>query len=181
MALPAILAIKQNHEDDIEGSVMYAFTCNPKAQFYEHVDGVDKYDPCYQHNWKKMISVLKHLNRCCSKYLIIPETSETGKLHCHGWFVMKDSIKWKKSVKGILEKQLGFIKINKVTDNNAFLKKSYYSKDLEETLTLIGDHKLMLLGHLTCKNVLEYISKQKIVLEDMEVPKYDIEKFFLVE
>lgn len=183
MALPAtgtmdaLLTIIADCEDDIEIGTdrIFLFTWNPKPAFYEKTDKF-KNEFEYEHNWKKMLHYLRHINRCSKKYCILPELSDTGKLHAHGWFIMSDSIKWKKSVYNTIASQ-GFVKVNKCNSLKAMY---YYKKDLSETIEFIP-HKLIICSHLTLKHVLEFITKEKVMLDIGERPKYDIVKFFMLE
>ena len=131
----------------------------------------------YEKNWKKMITVLRHLRRCCSKYLIIPEVSDAGKLHCHGWICIKDKIKWKKSVRRSIAKH-GFIKELKIHNNSSFFTRSYYSKEIEESISLMIDFNIILFGHLNEAELLRYLRIKDILLAKECHPQLDITHYF---
>lgn len=121
-------------EESIKEGPIYFLTWNPKPKFY--IFGGDE-DHKYNYQWTLMLRQLLKLARCSNKFVIVPEIGDLGKLHCHGWFYMKDKIKWTKSVLPSLKK-FGFIKLNKATVIN---KKSfkYYKKDLSFTKCILTD------------------------------------------
>lgn len=123
-------------------SKVYLFTWNPDPRKFLH----DKYcNPKKVKNvtlldvkkcWIKMLQVLKNIHRCSTSYCIIPEISDEGKLHCHGWFKLSDKIKWFKSVKPIITRN-GFMKINKL--NTPIENIDYYYKEIYETKEILQD------------------------------------------
>jgi len=117
----------ENAEEDIDYTYdeVYLFTWNPKDKFFP--DGNN-----YVMKWDTMLCrVIKHLSRCMSKFCIVPEVSDNGRLHCHGWFVIRDKVKWNKSVRQIIARH-GFMKINRLRAVAGF---QYYKKDMD---TLAG-------------------------------------------
>lgn len=123
-------------------SKVYLFTWNPDPRIFNH----DKYFNVKDKKvlsttevkkcWIKMLQVLKHIQRCSSSFCIVPELSDEGKLHCHGWFKLTDKIKWFKSVMPIIKKK-GFMKINKL--NTPIENIDYYYKEINETQGILQD------------------------------------------
>jgi len=115
------IAIDAEEEIDFTYDTVYLFTWNPKDKFFP--DGNN-----YVMKWDTMLCrVIKHLTRCMSKFCIIPEVSDNGRLHCHGWFVIKDKVKWNKSVRQIIARH-GFMKMNRLRATAGF---DYYKKDMD--------------------------------------------------
>jgi len=108
---------------------LYDKYCNPKQ--YKDVSKLD-----IKKCWLKMLQVLKSLQRCSVSYCIVPEVSDEGKLHCHGWFKLSDKIKWFKSVLPCIKRN-GFMKINKL--NTPIENIDYYYKEIDETKEILGD------------------------------------------
>lgn len=77
----------------------------------------------------------KNFNKACHTFAICPEFNLNGNIHYHGWFQLKDPVKWYKSVLPTL-KHNGFIKINTSVSYKLFNfdKKDnalwYYKKEL---------------------------------------------------
>lgn len=158
-------------------------TWNPKGQVYAHQpNGYDPQDQSYDSSWLNMLNKLKYIRRCSSKFCILPEISENGKLHCHGWFVITDNIKWIKSVQPMLYHN-GMIRITKVKEVRKDFD-SYMQEDLDDTLNFIRDDKIVCLSHLTYDLLFDHIRKQQILLfgeEDDEEKKpisIDITTYF---
>lgn len=133
--------MEQIYEDieEAEGSIetndtVYFITWNPNNKFNRPVRKSKEYNT----QWCEMIcKKLRHLRRCCKKYCIIPEISDAGRLHCHGWIVIHDKIKWIKSVKPKIEKG-GYMKMTKQKYKSKGFK--YYKEDIVDTFNIITDH-----------------------------------------
>lgn len=154
---------------DYTTDTVYLFTWNPKTKgvFYDD----------YPRRWKEMVTILKNFNRCMSKYCIIPEISPACRLHCHGWFVIKDMIKWQKSVFGILQNN-GMFKMNKLKHIHGL---KYYKKDIENTIQHIPNN--WPLTHSNLRLILNdlyfEVWKDKIDKKE-ETINYNIEKYFMI-
>lgn len=112
---------------------VYMFTWNPAPKFYEY----DKLgNNQYKKQWLKMLNLLKKINRCSKCYCIVPEISDDGKLHCHGWFRLDDRIKWLKSVRRAIVAN-GFMKINKLYV--PIEKIDYYYKEVYDTQEVLQE------------------------------------------
>lgn len=106
--------------------LVYFFTWNPNDKFSGYLD--------YNTKWLKMYDTLRHLRRCCKKFAIVPEISDAGRLHCHGWLVLEDMVNWKKNMIPKLWKG-GFFKISKqIHKKKGF---SYYTKELLDTIQVL--------------------------------------------
>lgn len=135
-----------------ESNEVYLFTWNPKDRFVG-----DLVKP--QFKWDSMITkVLQFFDRCMKYYCVIPEFSITGRLHCHGWFVIKDKVKWHKSVYPKM-KANGFVKINKAKCEKSM---HYYKKELDDTCKML-DH--VPLCHYNCSTVQKEIDVKYILLQ----------------
>ena len=167
-------ACKDIHYDN----PVYLFTWNPKPSFYQY-DKLGNND--YKCQWVKMITVLKHINRCSKCYCLVPEISDEGKLHVHGWFRLDDKTKWLKSVKNTITNN-GFIKINKL--HTPIEKIDYYYKELVQTKEMLNE-MMFVLTHFTLKEILYEIFRyqQELVKgkgKDEQRYKYDLEKFMFI-
>lgn len=117
--------ISQCEEDGLNaerhGEAVWLFTWNPNDKKI----GDDK-DYCLK--WYAMVmKVLKHLPRCMEYFCVQPEVSMMGRLHVHGWFTIRDPVKWNKSVKGLFVHN-GRFKMNKSRKFDKATK--YYVKDI---------------------------------------------------
>jgi len=162
-------------EDDInDDDIVHFITWNPNDKKLES-PGHD-----YNNKWKLMAHWLRHLDRCCKKYCILPEVSDVGRLHCHGWLIIKDKIKWCKSVLPILSKR-GFVQVTKQKHKNKGMQ--YYKEDLHETYEIVTCH-LYPLTRYTNRDINKLI-KNDIMMSNImtkktveEVKKKDIESLF---
>lgn len=164
---------------DLDMHTVYLFTWNPK----DKVKGIQHE---YTNKWKGMINILKHFSRCMSKYSIVPEVSDAGRLHCHGWFIIKDKIKWHKSVHKLLTSN-GLFKMNKMKGKKGL---EYYKKDIELTINLV-DPDYWPYTDETSDEILERIDREILELfakyknkrhpddEDVRISK-DITRYFKV-
>lgn len=131
-------------EEDVNYSIdtIYLFTWNPK-------DSMEFRGLNYKQKWIQMImKYLCKLRKCCDKYCVVPEISDAGRLHCHGWLCITDKIKWHKSVLPYF-KNNGMFKPNKLRHVNGFV---YYVKDLDVTMSLL-DNSTFPYSHLNYQDV----------------------------
>jgi len=99
--------IKQKNKNDFEDDSVYLITFSPssdsKNPSYSYMDHYSR----FFFSWDK----------CMKDYELNMELQPgTGRAHWHGYFILKDKVKWYKAVLPRL-KYNGFVKINKVTDN----------------------------------------------------------------
>lgn len=135
---------------------VYLFTWNPKPRFYQY----DKYgDNDYNNQWLTMCKKIVKLERCSKNYAIVAEISDSGKLHCHGFFVMKDKVKWIKSVLPSF-KRGGFVKHAKANSHKWEVFK-YHVKEIEITDSLIRDIPIVVTP-FTQKEVIKCIRKVEV-------------------
>lgn len=167
----SVKTISQSAFADIDESMigtLYYITWNPRNSVYAHVpNGYDPQSQTYDVSWHNMISYLKLIRRCSDCFCILPEISDAGKLHCHGWFNMKDKIKWVKSVYPTLYRH-GMIRIKKVKEIRDDFD-DYMHEDLNETLNYIRDPTPMCLTHESLSDIIEYLRRKKIILYDETV------------
>lgn len=127
-------------EDDVQ-----YFTWNPNDKklgyFKTHTD---KWDAMY-------IKVLIDFRLCMSKYCIVPEVSEVGRLHCHGWYVKKDNIKYHKRVLPKLNRY-GQFKPSKRRSANG----DYYYKKTSDDIREIVPRCILPLSHLSEQDCYTY-------------------------
>jgi hypothetical protein len=90
--------------------------------------------------WKRMYEYLNNAFKCCSYYNFMPELSESGRLHMHGWVVIKDKVKWFKDFIPRL-KRYGMIKVDKPNSVKAF---EYYKKEAETTVQILDKYRFPL-------------------------------------
>jgi len=60
-----------------------------------------------------LVFYFKHWHQCMSQFEINPEFNANGNLHYHGYFIIKDKVRWYKSVLPKM-KYNGLVKIDKV-------------------------------------------------------------------
>lgn len=176
-------AFEDLNESDIP--MLYYITWNPKPRYYPHIpNGYNPQTQDYDQSWCTMLNTLKGIARCSSKFCILPEISENGKLHCHGWFLKDDKIKWLKSIYPMLHRH-GMIRCTKVKEiRDGF--DEYMQEDLDDTVQLFTDTKLMLFSHNTYKPLFKHMNKNKIFawadenIEEEKKPfkKVDVTDYF---
>lgn len=115
---------------DFEVDTVYLITWNPKPSFYGYdTAGYNNFDVQW---WTMIRQLCKHI-RCLEKYALVPEVSDCGKLHLHGWYVVKDKRKYKRGFLPSL-RATGFIKIGKV-NKHQWKTYRYHIKDLNDGST----------------------------------------------
>lgn len=106
------------------------------------------------------------------------EPSDHGRLHCHGWIVISDNLKWKKFMLGHLSRN-GFLKLTKQKHwEKGF---DYYVKELDDTSKIL-DPQLCLLSHYTNLPMRQEILERRILnnKKDIQYCKKKIEDYFSV-
>lgn len=172
MALSTRESDIEDAEDDLRNctDVVYLITWNPNRKVAcETSTQVMK--------WESMIcKVLKHLERCCKIFNVVAEVSDQGRLHCHGYIVISDKIKWHKSVLPLM-KSHGFMKMNKMKSHKALY---YYKKDLEVTRALMPGTPICF-NHINARRIIRDIRIKYLINEDVTPRKLNILDFFPVE
>lgn len=110
---------------------LVAFTLTPNPKRYHTVT------PSLQ--YKQLIDKLfssKQIPHTFSKWYFVPELNKQGNVHIHGWFKIKDRIKYYKWFVPTC-KRWGFTltKYNKI--NNKWT--DYVNKEVEDTIDIIGE------------------------------------------
>lgn len=172
MDRPAILDEIHIAELDIDEYInrpVYFFTWNPNDKKICADD--------YNNKWMTMITkCLKYFNSCMLYYCVVPEVSDAGRLHCHGWFIIKDKIKWVKRVKPLLEQNGRFKMSKQKVKGEGFY---YYKKDIEETSGIVR-RDLWPLTIYTIEDIMLEIRFDKSVSLAIDTCKsMDITQFFL--
>lgn len=174
MALPRkSLETFQLAFDDINQlSTTYLITWNPKPKFYQ--SSINDVHINYDLQWWTMLSILKEANRCCSQFAFVPEISIEGKLHMHGWFTLKDMVKFHKSFLPSLKRN-GFVKMNQARSIKWKTFK-YHIKDLYDTHQHLYTHDIVVTHH-NIQNIREEYTL-KYVLDsnnyDKKIKKGDV-------
>lgn len=136
---------------------VFLITWNPKPRFYNY-DHLGEND--YNLQWETMLKVLMKVSRCSSIFCIIPEVSDQGKLHCHGWFNRTDKRKYYKSFLPSLKRN-GLVKINKCRTLSEDVFK-YYKKDVDNTFDLLTDFNYPILSHDTVHSLKHDIAQRRL-------------------
>lgn len=143
-------------EEDIDyDTKIIMFTLSPNPQRKGRGGAVDQ-KQLYISDIDKVFS---HFHTCMSAYVVSPELNQTGNIHYHGWFQIKDKYKFYKHVINRLHK-LGFVKLTKVK----YLDKDwsgYCQKDYELMKAVMYPWPIPL-THLTYKNIKHLISYTKL-------------------
>lgn len=123
----ALPIIAEHAEQDIyNDDEIILFTWNPNPKKYH------SHDPRKQ--YKQILPRLARLCKCCRVFAFSPELTMNGNLHIHGWYVLRDKIKYYRSVLPMI-KGIGNCKIEKASSKNALV--FYYKK------TIIEMHKII--------------------------------------
>lgn len=139
---------KSSWKDIEDYDKVYLITWNPKPRFYNYsIFGENDYNV----QWRTMLKVLLEANRCCSRFAFVPEISDEGKLHMHGWFVVSDRIKYHKSFLPSLNRG-GFIKKSKAKKHTWDVFK-YHVKEVDITQEYLNQHENIVVTHENCKAI----------------------------
>lgn len=141
MALPRVdYRNAWSNLDELDSVLLLTWNPDPKRYRHCHETHDDIVSLNYDHVWYWMTSLLcKILPRSCRNYSIMYEISDAGKPHCHGFVVIKDSIKFNKSTIPTLRSN-GFIKVNKATSLKWDTFK-YHCKDCDHTNEYLQDSR----------------------------------------
>lgn len=101
-------------------------TCNPKSRHD---------DLSYKAKWKHMMRTIYMLKHVSYKFCIMPEISDKGRLHLHGWIVVNDKARWILAMKQF--RRLGISRFDDQKHKGKGL--DYYKKDIETTMQILPD------------------------------------------
>lgn len=87
--------------------------------------------------WEQRRLIHRLLQRCSKEFKMIPEFSDNGHLHWHGYLYLHDTHKWFMQVLPTISKRIGFIKVVPVREMQKWLE--YCCKDLQQTSDLLKD------------------------------------------
>lgn len=170
MAQPAIFltqCYKEAWNDLDELNTVYLITWNPKPKFYNYTPYGDN---DYRLQWFTMVDVLSNAYRSLHYFAFMPEISDEGKLHMHGFFTIRDKVKYHKSFLPSL-KRGGFIKKSRV---NSLKWKTfkYHVKDVQDTLDhmpFMNNELLELcVNHHNCQLWRRYITEYKMLVNHID-------------
>lgn len=152
--------------DEVDLSNTIAFTWAPDPSKYASTQPRKQYKALLSHI---LLSSFKYFDKFC----FIPELTQAGNVHIHGWFILKDKIKY---FKHFLPRcrEFGFVYC-KPMDSISW-GKDYMTKDIETSIAVIGEDLPIPLTHLNVKAYADiYISKFQIKRKPQ---KTDIVKLF---
>jgi len=133
-----------------KGDFVMLFSWNPSDKYISPLD--------HDLKWETMVcKYLKHIKRCSRVYCIVPEFSPVGRLHCHGWLVIHDMIKWIKSVMPRF-KRSGQTRFNQMRSSKAL---EYYLKDTRVTSGILKTSAPF--SHMTHEDYLDEYKKQTLL------------------
>lgn len=125
-------------EDDIyDTDTVYLFTWSPDPARYPTNDPKEQYKILFD-------LVLRNAKKVFTTFSFTPECNAMGNVHIHGWYVIKDKVKY---FKWWLPKckQFGFVKINVMKTKDAL---GYYKKDMNYMQEVCDPHPVPF-THLT--------------------------------
>lgn len=155
----------QDDLDEIDMGNIRAFTWVPNPAKYPSSEPAKQYKSLLNH---VLLSSFKFFRLFC----FVPELTENGNIHIHGWFIIKDRVAFYKI---FLPKcrQYGFTLIKTNVDEDWF---DYVSKDMSTTIDVVGEDLPVPLTHLNCKAYRKGYTKG---LKARLVPrKMDLSKLF---
>lgn len=133
---------------DVSLEDICAFTWTPDPAKYPSSE-------CRKQYKSLLLYTLLDAYKCFSSYMFVPEINKNGNIHIHGWFRIKDKIRF---YKWFLPrcKQYGFVLIKSKVDCNW----NYYClKEVDVTKYVIGEDLPVILTH---DNYKDYIEKKKM-------------------
>lgn len=138
--------IESLNDVDLKATIRL-FTCSPNPRKC----GIDQYRNYMDHLWV----VFSKFSRCMSEFVVSPELNENGNIHYHGWFVLKDKVKFYKHVLPAMKK-LGFVKISKLKHRNA--EWDYYCQKDYEIMKELCQPIPVPMTHRNYKNVINILT-----------------------
>lgn len=143
--------------DELDKSNLVAFTWTPNPAKYPSDEPWKQYECCISH-------IANLIEKCFSYYMFVPEINRSGNVHIHGYFKIKDKIKFYKMFVPRC-KTFGYIDLKfEFREKPIDSKWVYYCLDeIEETAQIVSESKLPPI--LTHENIDNYVEvKQNIRL-----------------
>jgi len=127
-----------NHDLDPVYDILYAFTWSPDPNKYPTVKPRSQYKCLLRH-------CLLSAYKCFGKFVFVPELTNNGYVHIHGYYTIKDKVKLHK---WFLPKcrQYGFVLIKSKQINKEWYD-DYITKDIASTNQILGDDLPIPLTH----------------------------------
>lgn len=121
-------AFEACERDCEDGQVIHAFTWNPNPARYGTND-VDK-------QYAKLLRIISKHSRCFHHFCFVPELTQQGNIHIHGFYTVIDPIKYHK---GFLKscKNFGHVVIKNTRVDDDWRK--YVKKDYDNMHYIISD------------------------------------------
>lgn len=160
---------------DDDNNKVYLITWNPRPRFYNYDEGGHN---DFDLQWWTMCDTLFKSIRCLAHFAFVPEVSEQGKLHMHGFFTIRDKRKYNRSFLPTLRKN-GFIKIAKVKVIKWKTFK-YHVKDLKSKATQ-ELMKAYVLTHHTVDPLRKHYTRQKLFAQSKVVLEETNKRNMLLE
>lgn len=163
---------KEKEEYTIEGEEgIHAFTLNPNPKKYKSTDPCEQYATLLQCLFK-----YKYLNACFEEYYFVPELTENGNVHIHGYYKIKDKVKYYRWFLPAC-KAWGFIKVKSKNIDDEWIE--YVNKTIEEMKEIMENYPVPM-----TRKTLEVYKKEIKVSRTMQkqLPKKgkfkSIDKYF---
>lgn len=150
--------------DEAEGDIfdtdeVWLLTWTPAPWKYPSNDCIEQFK-------MSLFWILKLIPLCWKTFCITPELSEAGNIHWHGWFVMKDKIKYYRQLLPRI-RALGYEKIRKARNVKKALSKEYHRKSLKFMVQLLDQD--LPITHL---NIDKYLMKWRLIKARHKQIKY---------
>lgn len=105
------IELAESSIDETQPLYLITWTPNPKRLHF-------KYDMIKNHKWFRR-TVFQQCGKCVNLLCMIPEFNLNGNIHYHGFFQLKDKVKWFKKALPCM-KRIGFVKISKAEHYKVF-------------------------------------------------------------
>lgn len=153
----------------IDSSVdMIAFTWIPDPDRY------NSFDPARQYQ-ALLVHILLTADRVFDLFYFFPELTKQGNIHIHGFYSIKDYVKYYKLFLPKC-KTLGFVKIKYKNITTAW--GDYCAKEKELMKSILGDSFPVPLSHKNIKEYKHLKRKRPLVKEVLRETRYNIAKYF---
>lgn len=117
---------------DYRNLPIYAVTISPPKRECTKESYIFETDKSY---------IKRYLNKISSHYCLYPEYDLQGRLHYHGIITIKDWIKYHKQIHRLIQKNIGFIKLDKLLSFKDHLRYLIYAQKGFATARQIIDIK----------------------------------------
>lgn len=160
----------QDDIDEIDMTNAYAFTWTPNPSKYPSSIPRKQYKSLLQYILLSSYKFFKY-------YCFVPELNMNGNVHIHGWFIIKDKIKFYKHFLPKC-KQYGYVLVKNNINEKWF---DYCNKEIDDVIQILGDDLPIPLTHLNNQAYIPEKGNRRVQSYNIKLQKrisVDLTKYF---